>query len=152
MVCPFCLHKKTQVANSRPTKRLNMTWRRRHCQNCGHDFSTKEIADTESILRVSSDAKTTTPFSHAKLLTSLMRVCDHLTEHGETAFWICDTIEQKLIHAAAGTGGVVSTNTILQTTLQTLKSFDAPAYVKYLSYHSANLDMRTLKKQLRGSH
>lgn len=148
MVCPFCLHKKTNVYNSRRTAKLNATWRRRRCEACGREFTTSELAAPESILRVGT-AKRTSPYSRAKLTLSILRVCDHRRDHGEAAYWLNDTIEQKLYGLAADTNNYVTKKQIVNVTLKTLKGFDTAAYIKYLSSYSPELDARTLKKYLK---
>jgi transcriptional repressor NrdR len=148
MVCPFCLHKKTKVYNSRHTSRLNATWRRRRCEACKREFSTRESADPESILRVGT-AKRVTPYSRAKLTLSVLSVSDHRADHGEAAYWLCDTIEQKLYRLAAGENNSITKHQVTRVVLETLKVFDTTAYVKYLARYSPDLDARTLKKHLK---
>lgn len=147
MLCPFCLHKKTSVYNSRQTTKLNATWRRRRCQSCAREFTTREEADPQSILRVGK-AKYTTPYSRAKLTLSILIACEHRADHGEAAYWLADTIEQKLYRLAASKNNIVTKHQIMNATLQALKNFDAAGYVKYLTRHSPELDTRTLKKYL----
>jgi len=148
MVCPFCLHKKTSVYNSRKTTKLNATWRRRRCESCGREFTTRENADPESILRVGT-AKRTIAYSRAKLTISLLSVSDHRADHGEAIYWLADTIEQKLYRHAAGSNNAVTKHLIMNQVLDTLKHFDTVAYVKYLARYSPNFDARTLKKHLK---
>ncbi|SRR6266702_248976 len=148
MVCPFCLHKKTNVYNSRQTAKLNATWRRRRCETCGRTFTTREGADPESILHV-GHAKKSAPYSRAKLTISILGVCDHRADHGEAAYWLCDTIEQKLYRQAATTNNTVTKHNIMNEVLGALKRFDTASYVKYLSRYSPDLDARTLKKHLK---
>lgn len=148
MVCPFCLHKKTKIYNSRHTARLNETWRRRRCEACKREYTTREHADPESILRVGT-AKRTTQYSRAKLTLSILSVCDHRKDHGEAAYWLNDTIEQKLYRLAGTSNNSVTKKQIINTVLETLKNFDTPAYIKYLSHYSPELDARTLKKHLK---
>ena len=147
MTCPFCLHKKTSVYNSRPTTRLNTTWRRRRCQACGREFTTRESADAESILHV--DGKSTAAYSRARLTLSLLRICDHRADHGQAAYGLCDTIEQQLYRLAAASDNTITKQQITDTALGVLKNFDTAAYVKYLALYSPNLDARTLKKHLK---
>lgn len=149
MVCPFCLHKKTEVYNSRPTKKVNSLWRRRRCLACKKEFTTREIIDAEAILRVKITARKSEPFSRARLLLSVLRACDH-QQTRENAYWLCQTIEQKLIQHAASKNGIVTPEDIIETTLATLKPFDTPAFIKYLSYHSPSiLDTKTVKQRLK---
>lgn len=147
MVCPFCLHKKTIVYNSRSTARLNATWRRRRCEACKREFTTRESADPETILHVGTTRKTT-PYSRATLTLSILRACDHRRDNGEPAYWLSDTIEQQLYRLATKTNNTVTKNQIITIVLEALKNFDAAAYVKYLTTYSPDLDARTLKKRL----
>ncbi len=148
MVCPFCLHKKTAVYNSRQTTKVNATWRRRRCEACGRSFTTRENADPESILRVGI-ATRTTPYTRAKLTLSILSVCDHRADHGEAAYWLADSIEQKLYRTASGENNSVTKKQIIHVVLETLKHFDTAAFVKYLTRYSPELDARTLKKYLK---
>jgi transcriptional repressor NrdR len=148
MVCPFCLHKKTSVYNSRHTTKLNATWRRRRCAACMREFTTQESADPESILRVRTVRKTA-PYSRAKLTLSILSACDHRADHGEAVYWLNDTIEQKLYRLAMGANNTVAKKQIIHTVLEVLKNFDTTAYVKYLARYSPALDARTLKKHLK---
>lgn len=147
MVCPFCLHKKTNVYNSRPTKRLNAMWRRRRCSNCTREFTTRELIAADSIIRVQAGKKIG-PFLKSKLILSVLKACDHLPQD-DAAYWLCDTIEQRLLKQGATSDGVVTTNDIAEVTLAVLKAFNMPAFVKYLSYHAPALDSRTLKRELK---
>lgn len=149
MVCPFCLHKKTSVYNSRPTKRLNGVWRRRRCLACNKEFTTQETVDTETILRVSIGGKKTQPFLRPKLILSLLKVCDHRRTEDDAPYWLYQTIEQRLLKQSVETKGVVTKQAIIEACLIVLKTFDTPAFVKYLAYHSPVLDSRTLKRQLK---
>jgi transcriptional repressor NrdR len=148
MICPFCLHKKTQVYNSRQTAKINATWRRRRCDACGRTFTTRESADPESILRVGT-TKRTAPYSRAKLTLSILSVCDHRADHGEAAYWLNNSIEQKLYRLATGENNAITKRQVVNTVLETLKNFDMAAYLKYLTRYSPELDARTLKRYLK---
>ncbi|MGH7196163.1 MAG: ATP cone domain-containing protein [Candidatus Saccharimonadales bacterium] len=148
MVCPFCLHEKTEVYNSRRTKKTNETWRRRRCLACKKEFTTREAADPKDIFVVERKDHRE-PFSKAKLLLSLLKVSDHRKDHGEAIFYLAVTIEQLLYKAAAANGQKITTQLIVETVLRVLKRFDTAAYVKYLSYHSPQLDVRSLKRFLK---
>lgn len=124
-------------------------WRRRRCQNCDKVFTTRESVDTAELLRVTaSESGKAQKYSRAKLLLSVLQACDHLANLDD-AYWLCDTIEQQLLLKAASTG-VVTKNHIVEATLATLKRFNTPAFIKYLSYHSPHTDTRSIKRQLRG--
>jgi transcriptional repressor NrdR len=149
MVCPFCLHKKTDVYNSRPGKRLNQTWRRRECPNCKRQFTTYESAAPTDILTL-RDGNKLEPFSHIKLLLSVLRALDHLNASDVTVEYLCGTIEQKLYHASAQhASGAINKADIVAITSAVLKNFDAVAYVKYIGRYQANMPAATLRQALR---
>lgn len=153
MVCPFCLHEKTAVYNSRRTSRVNVTWRRRYCLKCGRKFTTSETIDCQKILKVvSQDHKKPVGFSRVHLLLDILKACDHHSHSDEVTYALCETIEQKLLLQADHSNGHVTKELIIQTCLVTLKNFDAAAYIKYLTNHGPALDMRSLKKHLKASH
>ena len=132
MVCPFCLHKKTQVYNSRRGARLNVTWRRRQCSACGGQFTTYESADPGSILML-RDKESLQPFSHTNLLLSLLRACDHRNDLDESAPYLCSTIEQKLFKLQFSVKEkTVTKNDIVASTANLLKNYYPVAYVVML--------------------
>ena len=123
-------------------------WRRRRCPNCKREFTTRELVAADSIIRVRTGKKTGA-FSKSKLLLSVLKACDHLPQDDDAAYWLCDTIEQRLLKRAAELDSTITTADIAETTLTVLKAFNMPAFVKYLSYHAPALDSRTLKRELK---
>lgn len=149
MVCPFCLHKKTEVFNSRPGTRLYSIWRRRRCPQCGAQFTTYETAEPGSILTV-KDGRRLVPFSHSKLLLELLRVCDHRDDLDEAVPYLANTIEQKLFQKAGQTQALALTkDDIITTASETLQHYDPVAYVKYIGRHQKNLNAAALRKALK---
>lgn len=148
MVCPFCLHEKTQVYNSRQTRKLNQTWRRRRCEACGREFTTREHADPGTILKVYY-GRIPKPFSHAKILLSIARVCDHRDDVATSASYITETVEQGLYLLAAHNTNKITPQDIAHLVLQALQPYDVSAYVKYLSYHELHVDHRELRRRLK---
>lgn len=149
MVCPFCLHEKTKVYNSRQGTRLNVTWRRRQCEACGSQFTTYESAEPSSILMV-RDNKLLLPFSHSNLLLSLLRACDHRDDQDESVPYICGTIEQKLYKLQFGIKEkTVAKADIIATAANVLKNYDPIAYVKYIGRYQSELDAPTIRRALR---
>ena len=152
MVCPFCMYDKTEVYNSRRTKKINSVWRRRRCLRCEREFTTEEQARPESVIRVGiKGLPRALPYSHTKLLLSVHRACDHRRNAAKSAEYVVSTVEQRLYLAAAQQNQTVSKQDIIETALAVLKNYDTAAYVKYLSYHQADLDNRTIKRQLKRS-
>jgi transcriptional repressor NrdR len=149
MVCPFCLHEKTKVYNSRRGSRLNVTWRRRQCEACGGQFTTYESAEPGSILMVRQD-RTLVPFSHSDLLLSLLRACDHRQDLDESVPYLCGTIEQKLYKLQfAVKEKSVAKSDIVAAAAAALKNYDPVAYVKYIGRYQAQLDAPTIRRALK---
>lgn len=149
MVCPFCTHPKTEVFNSRRTKRLNQTWRRRRCRACQKQFTTRELIDVEGLLQVKNKVSTTARYSRAALFLSLLRACEHNRSLHSELYWLCETIEQKLLTEGLKTNNQVDTNQILAITLATLKRYNTGAYIQYLAQHAPTIDQRTLARELK---
>jgi len=147
MVCPFCLHKKTDVYNTRGTTKG--VWRRRRCLNCGKAFTTQEHFDPSGVWKV-ANGKKTAPYSRATLSMSILRACDHRTNQDDAVWYLFEVVEQKLTPLLTEKQTIAKSD-IIETVSAILKRFDAAAYVKYLSYHQPTLDARTLRKQLRRS-
>lgn len=144
MICPFCLHTKTHIYNSRATAKLNVTWRRRRCLKCSKPFSTRETVDLSNLLSVvpKKDA-TIRPFSYLKLLSSIARALDHLPETiDEKAHWLAQTVQRKLLENAAQESQKIHIEQIAEYTAAALRHYDYPAYVKYASSHGLKITGR----------
>lgn len=145
MVCPFCLHKKTDVYNTRGTTKG--VWRRRRCLNCGKAFTTQEHFDPSGVWKV-IHGKRTVPYSRATLSMSILRACDHRANQNDAAWYLFEVVEQNLTPLLSDKQ-TITTADIIETVMTILKRFDAAAYVKYLSHHQPTMDAQTLRKHLR---
>jgi len=115
---------------------------------CGKTFTTTETIDPATVLRVKGN-KSTEPFRTTTILVSILRVCDHLPKPEEAADYIYQTVLQKLYRQAVNGTQIINKADIVLVVLATLKPYNLAAYVKYLSYHSPDIDTRSLKKQLK---
>jgi transcriptional repressor NrdR len=145
MVCPFCLHKKTDVYNTRGTAKG--VWRRRRCLNCGKAFTTQEHFDPSGTWKVMSGKKIA-PYSRATLSMSILRACDHRADQDDAAWYLFEIAEQNLTPSLSDKQ-TVTTADIIKVVATLLKRFDTAAYVKYISYHQPAMDAKTLRKHLR---
>jgi transcriptional repressor NrdR len=147
MVCPFCLHEKTDIYNTRKTDGGTAVWRRRRCLSCKKAFTTQEHFDPSGVWKVTSNKKTR-PYSRATLSMSILRACDHRSNQDDAAWYLFEIVEQRLtplLDAAQR----ISSDAIMETVAEVLKRFDAAAYVKYISAHNGALDVTTLRRKLR---
>lgn len=149
MICPFCLHEKTDIYNSRKTNGGATIWRRRRCLECDKAFTTQEHFDPSGIWKVRSGKKTRS-YSRATLLMSILRACDHRSNQDDAAWYLFENVEQKLA-PLLDEKQQLTTDAITQTVGEVLKRFDVAAYVKYISSHQGGLDATTLRRKLRRS-
>ena len=81
---------------------------------------------------------------------SLLKACDHRSNHDDAAWYLYEAVEQRLAPIAAE-NHLLTTRQIAEIAAAILKNFDPTAYVKYLSYHQPAMDAKTLRKHLRQS-
>ena len=134
MVCIYCSD-ETHVINSRPQKRLNQTWRRRKCLNCGAIFSTQEGADYSAAWTVGAVADGINPFNRDKLFLSLHNSLQHRPTALSDASALTDTVIQKLRGEVRN--GSIRAHTITQVVQVALNRFDKVASVHYQAFHNA---------------
>lgn len=145
MVCPYCLKNKTKIYNSRPTKKINGTWRRRQCLHCLKQFSTTETIDVGTVITVGKK-----PFSYPTLFLSIAAACDHRDDISAIVEYLTQIILQKLSLLAAKNKQAVTNQDITQISLKVLGSFDSVAQIKYLSQRS-QFNSRQFKQLLKAT-
>lgn len=138
MVCIYCGSSKLRIINSRSQKRLNQTWRRRHCENCGATFTSLETIDYSRSLVVKTRNGTIEPFIREKLLISILKSCQHRETALLDARGLLDTVLQKITASVAG-DRPISLFLIATSTLETLQWFDKAASTHYEAYHRSAL-------------
>ncbi|HEX5744167.1 MAG TPA: hypothetical protein VFX84_01825 [Candidatus Saccharimonadales bacterium] len=133
MVCVYC-GGRAEVINSRPNRKDNRVWRRRHCVACGAVFSTRETVEYDLSWRVRKRGRLR-PFSRDKLFMSLYDSCKHRETALSDAEGLTDTVIIKL---RAFTGnGVADSRDIVQVALVALNRFDKAAGVHYGAHHKS---------------
>lgn len=132
MVCIYC-GAQTRVSNSRPQRRLNQIWRRRHCEQCGAIVTTHEAMDYSQGLVVRSKGGSLTPFRRDKLFLSIYQSCRHRHDPAADAGALTDTIMAAV--TLQSEEGVLSAELIGNTTEVTLHRFDEAAAVQYHAFH-----------------
>ena len=141
MFCINCFHGKTETYNSRPSKKNASVWRRRRCKECGYSFTTTETVDiTEvyQIIRSGGSKSAAMPFSRATLTLSLLEVLTYAGADQEDAFWLEQTIEQKLIKLYRPKDPVATAD-IAAATLASLQSYNQLAALAYASRHGLTM-------------
>lgn len=132
MVCIYC-GSKLQVANSRQTKRLPGTWRRRHCAECDTTFSTVETLDYPKTMVITHSNGATEAFVRDRLFISLYECLKHRKTAQGDATALTDTVISKLL--ADFHSPQLTKRRITEVTVQILKRFDKAAATQYAAYH-----------------
>lgn len=133
---------QTSVGNSRYFKRSNIIWRRRKSPT-GFTFTTRESVDFSTVLVHKSDLSTE-PYMPGKLFEDILRACDHLSNAHNDAWHLMQTVEVKLLGHLTKTMSVDSA-TIAEVTSETLKAYNAAAFVKYSSMQQEIRNKRDLE-------
>jgi transcriptional repressor NrdR len=132
MFCINCFHKNTSVANSRPSKKQPLVWRRRRCPKCNSVFTTYErpsLADNKPVVLPNGGTDT---FNLGKLILSISKAFTHAPYEAEyNALWLAQTVEDILSTERQ----VVTPEDIEAATHTTLKRFDELAAVQYAAQH-----------------
>ena len=131
MVCIYC-DGKTEVTNSRPQKRDNQVWRRRHCMACDNIFTTIESVDMTSTLLVQYGSSYE-PFQREKLLLSIYDALRHRKQPVEDATALTKTAISKLVSSI--NSATITRHQIINSTAAILKQFDHAAYIQYTAFH-----------------
>jgi len=131
MRCPFCGHEDTQVKDSRPTEDGSAIRRRRACIGCGQRFSTVERVQLREIMVVKTDGRRVL-FDRDKLARSVRIALRKRPVDDEQIERIVNGIVRKL--EASGEADV-SSATIGEIVMDTLKAIDAVAYVRFASVY-----------------
>ena len=131
MRCPFCGHDDTQVKDSRPADDNAAIRRRRSCGNCGQRFTTVERVQLRELTVAKADGRKV-PFDRDKLARSVRialrkrPIEDQRIEH----------VVSGMVRQLEATGDAeVTSHQIGELVMETLKTVDAVAYVRFASVY-----------------
>lgn len=146
MFCINCFYSTTTVTNSRSKKKQPLTWRRRHCKNCGTTFTTHERPSLADNQKVHSRNGEVIPFNLGRLILSISKAFHHSEESAKQhALALAETVEQRLSTQSP----LVTHEEITAMTHAVLKQFDELAALQYAARHE--LIVSTRKKRGRPS-
>lgn len=131
MRCPFCGHEDTQVKDSRPTEDNAAIRRRRFCGNCGARFTTFERVQLRELTVLKSDS-TKEPFDRDKLVRSMQIALRKRPVDNERI----EQVVNSLVRQLESLGDMeVTTPKIGELVMETLRTLDHVAYVRYASVY-----------------
>ena len=131
MRCPFCGHEDTQVKDSRPTDDNAAIRRRRFCTNCGARFTTFERVQLRELMVTKTDG-TKQPFDRDKLVRSMQIALRKRPVDAERIEQVVNSLVRQL--EALGESEV-PTGKVGELVMETLRTLDHVAYVRYASVY-----------------
>ena len=131
MRCPFCGFDDTQVKDSRPTDDNSAIRRRRFRGDCAARFTTLERVHLRDLVVVKTNGDKE-PFERDKLLRSLQISLRKRPVDDDRIEQVVNSLVRQL--EALGEGDV-STTKIGELVMETLRTLDHVAYVRYASVY-----------------
>ena len=146
MKCPRCGHPDTRVIDSRPAESGTAVRRRRHCESCGHRFSTYERGGPPRLTVTKKDGRTE-PFQLAKIRSGMAKALTHtpVEEHPERIDEAVAGIEREIVSLGRN---AVQSREIGDIVLRKLQEMDEVAYVRFASVHKEFEDARKFKDEV----
>jgi transcriptional repressor NrdR len=129
--CPFCGHLNDKVIDSRESKEGDAIRRRRQCLACERRFTTYERIDEVPYMVVKKDGRRE-KFDRQKVLGGLMKACEKRPVSMGKLSELVNRVEAKVTDSA---DREISTIDIGEMLMDTLRSLDKIAYVRFASVY-----------------
>lgn len=137
MFCPFCGFNDSKVIDSRPCE--GKIRRRRECISCGKRFTTFESVEIPELL-VNKKDNTFESFNRAKIIQSMSIAVKKRPVSLEDINRIVDNIEN---YCVSNSMLQITTSQIGDMVLNSLKSLDEVAYVRFASVYKDFSDVES---------
>jgi transcriptional repressor NrdR len=129
--CPFCGHLNDKVIDSRESKEGDAIRRRRQCLACDRRFTTYERIDEVPYMVIKKDGRRE-KFDRQKVLAGLLKACEKRPVSMGKLSELVDRVEAKVTDSA---DREISTTDIGEMLMETLRSLDKIAYVRFASVY-----------------
>ena len=144
MHCPFCTAQDTKVIDSRLVTAGDQVRRRRECVDCGERFTTFETAELVIPKIIKADGSRQ-PFDEEKLRSGIMRAVEKRPVSVESIEEAINWIKSSL--RATGEREVLA-KTLGERVMQSLKTLDKVAYVRFASVYRDFQDIQAFTKEI----
>jgi len=144
MQCPMCRAPDSRVVDSRLGKEGDSIRRRRHCDGCGHRFTTYERVELTLPVVVKKDGRRQ-PFDRTKIVSGLTRACEKRPVATDTIETLASTIERQLMERG---DNEVTSREIGEVVMGALHDLDAVAYVRFASVYREFRDVHEFMREL----
>ena len=144
MQCPMCRAPDSRVVDSRLGKDGAAIRRRRHCDGCGHRFTTYELVELTLPMVAKKDGRRQ-PFDRAKIVSGLTRACEKRPVSTDTIEALATRIERQMMERGESE---VTSREIGEALMATLHDLDAVAYVRFASVYREFRDVHEFMREL----
>jgi len=145
MKCPFCDFLESKVIDSRPTDEGQAIRRRRECISCGKRFTTYEKIEEIPLIIVKRDGNRQS-YDRNKLLNGILKSCEKRPVSINTMENIVDDIEKHLSNSMEKE---ITSVEIGEMVMNSLKSIDEVAYVRFASVYRQFKDVNSFMDELK---
>ena len=145
MNCPFCGHLNDKVIDSRESKEGDAIRRRRQCLACERRFTTYERIDEVPYMVIKKDGRRE-KFDRQKVLSGLLKACEKRPVSMVRLSELVDRVEAKVTDSP---DREISTITIGEILMETLKNLDKIAYVRFASVYRDFQDEQAFFNELK---
>ena len=145
MNCPFCGHLNDKVIDSRESKEGDAIRRRRQCLACERRFTTYERIDEVPYMVIKKDGRRE-KFDRQKVLAGLLKACEKRPVSMGRLSELVDRVEAKVTDSL---DREISTITIGEILMETLKNLDKIAYVRFASVYRDFQDEQAFFNELK---
>lgn len=142
MICPYCLHQDTKVADKRDFE--GVTKRRRECLKCGKRFNTYEKIENVQLKVIKKDGRRE-DFDREKVKKGIDKACEKRSVSSEVIEQMLTRIEEKLRKM----GKEVKSTAIGELVSRELKKVDKVAYIRFASVYREFTDVSDFKKEIK---
>ena len=144
MQCPMCRAPDSRVVDSRVGKDGDAIRRRRHCDGCGHRFTTYERVELSLPMVVKKDGRRQA-FDRTKILSGLTRACEKRPVSTDTIEVLAAGIERQMMERGESE---VTSREIGEAVMAALHELDAVAYVRFASVYREFRDVHEFMREL----
>src|SRR5215468_5335642 len=144
MRCPFCRAPDSRVIDSRLGKEGDAIRRRRHCEACGHRFTTYERVELSLPAVVKKDGRRQ-PFDRTKIVSGLTRACEKRPVSTDTIEQLATQIERQIMERGESE---ITSREIGEAVMGALHDLDAVAYVRFASVYREFRDVHEFMREL----
>ena len=145
MNCPFCGHLNDKVIDSRESKEGDAIRRRRQCLACERRFTTYERIDEVPYMVIKKDGRRE-KFDRQKVLAGLLKACEKRPVSMGKLSELVDRVEARVTDSA---DREISTINIGEMLMETLRSLDKIAYVRFASVYRDFQDVEAFLNELK---